>query len=69
VPDAASGIVAVLKRLFNVFVRIVGVRGAREWPGFDGHYSGRNTVLVISESHSLFVQAIGLPHKNENCLP
>lgn len=48
VPNAARGLVAVVKRLFNVDVRFVRAIGIPADLAFDGIYIGRNTVYVNS---------------------
>ena len=59
VPDAAAGIVAVVKRMFNVDVRFVGIRGIFGPLNFDGADIVRNTLYVNVESHTPFAQVIG----------
>jgi hypothetical protein len=59
VPDAARGIVAVVKRLFNVDVRFVRAEGFDPRLAFNGIYVGKNVVYVNGDSTDPFSQIIG----------
>lgn len=59
VPDAAGGLVGVVKRLFNVDVRFVKADGLPADLAFDGIYVGRNVVYVNADSQQAYSAIIG----------
>lgn len=58
-PDAASGLVAVVKQAFNVSVRFVLTSGLPDDLSLDGVYVGRNVVYVSVDSTKPFSAVIG----------
>ena len=59
VPDAARGMVAIVKRVFGVDVRFVRAEGLPSDLAFDGIYVGRNVVYVNANSTKPFSAVIG----------
>ncbi|MFZ4538165.1 LPD38 domain-containing protein [Propionivibrio sp.] len=59
VPDAARGMVSVVKRMFNVDVRFVRTEGLDPRLDFNGIYVGKNVIYVDGSSTDPFSQVIG----------